>query len=275
METQHTTGQAASAYPEAVRGLLDEFTWNPWFMNTYWPENSPRIRLMAQLALARFPSTSSRRALEVGCANGYVAYLFRLLGFEVSAVDAYDDEKRAELFRKGGIAYQETNLNAVTPLSEFAPESFDLVLLGEVFEHILNQPAGLLREIFRLLRPGGLLILTTPNPSTLANAIRLLRDGYLLWGTAEFLKETKVDGGRIIDQGGIHYREYPAWVVRNLMAELGYQVDGVRYVRAGIAPTHSFAKRSIKWLLRVMGLASLRVFSPGYVIWGRKPPKPL
>jgi len=226
---------------------------------------------MASVALERFPDPASRRALEVGCANGYVAYLFRQLGFEVSAVDAYDDEKRVELFANGGIAYQETNLNVVNPLSEFPPESFDLVLLGEVFEHILNQPAGLLRGILRLLRPGGLLILTTPNPSTIANAIRLLRDGYLLWGTFEFLKETKVDGGRIIDRGDIHYREYPAWVVQNLMAEIGYRVEGVRYVRAGSAPTHSSGKRLIKWLLGMLRLASLRILSAGYLIWGTKP----
>jgi hypothetical protein len=44
------------------------------------------------------------RVLELGCFNGYIAYLFRLLGFEVFAVGAYDDEKRDELFRQGGIS---------------------------------------------------------------------------------------------------------------------------------------------------------------------------
>jgi len=274
MGTQQTTGSTALGYPEAVRGLLDEFTWNPWFTKSYWPENEPRIRLMARLALERFPAAEGRRAMEVGCASGFVAYLFRLLGFEVSAIDAYEDEKRDELFRKGGVAYQATNLNAVDPLSEFPQESFDLILLGEVFEHILNQPAGLLRSIFRLLRPGGLLILTTPNPSTLANAIRVLRDGYVLWGTAEFLNETKLDGGRIIDLGDIHYREYPARIVRDLLTEVGYHVDGVRYVRTGNAPTHSLHKRLIKSLLQRSGLASLRAFSPGYVIWASRAAEP-
>ena len=50
----------------------------------------------------------------------------------------------------------------------------DVVVLGEVFEHILNHPAGLLQAVFRILRPGGTVILTTPNPSTLINAVRLL-----------------------------------------------------------------------------------------------------
>jgi 2-polyprenyl-3-methyl-5-hydroxy-6-metoxy-1,4-benzoquinol methylase len=261
--------QPAIAYPEAIRRLLDEFAWNPWFLNSYWPENEPRIRLMARLALDRVPPGS--RALEVGCANGYVAYLFRLLGFDVAAVDVYDDEKRDELFRKANVSYQEFNLNEVNPLGRIAADSFDLVLMGEVFEHILNQPAGLLKGIFRILRPGGLLILTTPNPSTLANAIRLLLDRYVLWGTFEFLKETKLDGSKIIDHGDIHYREYPAWVVVNLMAEIGYRIGGIEYVQAGVAPSQSFCKRWVKRLVRASGLGRLRLFSPGYIIWAGKP----
>lgn len=271
MEFLQTTKQPALTYQESVRGLLREFAWNPWFLNSYWPENEPRIRFMAGLALDKFPDTTGRRILEVGCANGYVAYLFRLLGFDVAAVDAYEDEKRTELFRQGGVSYQETNLNVVEPLGEFASESFDLILLGEVFEHILNSPTGLLRNILRLLRPGGMLILTTPNPSTFMNAVRLLRDRYVLWGTAEFLTMTKVDEGRIIDWGDIHYREYPASVVSDSLTNVGYRVAGVKYLRVGNAPAHSFSKRIIKWFIYILGLSRLRLFSPGYVVWAHKP----
>jgi SAM-dependent methyltransferase len=271
MATQEISLSPAPAlYSQAVRSLLAEFAWNSWFTDSYWPENEPRIRLMARIAREQLPSPAGLRALEVGCGVGYVAYLFKLLGFDVSAVDAYDDERRDELFQKGGIPYQLTNLNDVSPLGEFPKESFDLVLLGEVFEHILNQPAGLLREIHRLLRPDGLLILTTPNPSTLANALRVLGDRYLLWGTPEFLRETKLNGDRVIDRGDIHYREYPAWVVRGLLAEIGYQVGAVRYVRTGIALKQPPMKRWLKWLLYLGGLSEVRVFAPGYVVWARK-----
>jgi SAM-dependent methyltransferase len=212
--------------------------------------------------------------LEVGCANGYVAYLFSLLGFQVSAVDAYEDEKRAELFRKSKISYCHVNLNDVVALAEFPDESFDLVLLGEVFEHILNQPAGLLRSIHRILRRNGLLVLTTPNPSTLANAIRLLGDRNTLWGTHAFLRETKLDGGEAIDRGDIHYREYPAWVVRDLLTEVGFRVNKVKYVRIGIAPTQPMTKRVLKRLLHLTGLSNMRLFAPGYVVAAAKDASP-
>lgn len=64
-------------YAEAVRSLLEEFSWNPWFLNSYWPENEPRVRMMAELAHELLAGHASPKVLEVGCANGYIAYLFR------------------------------------------------------------------------------------------------------------------------------------------------------------------------------------------------------
>jgi SAM-dependent methyltransferase len=258
-------------YSEAARGLLDEFAWNPWFLNSFWPENEPRVRAIAASVSQWLPASAAPRVLEVGCANGYLAYLFSLMGYDTSAVDAYDDEKREEMFRKGRVSYTTSNLNAARPLEDVPDASFDAVLLGEVFEHILNHPAGLLKAVLRILRPDGLVVLTTPNPSTLANGFRLLNDRYVLWGTPNFLRDIKLDGGQVIDRGDIHYHEYPAWIVRDLMAELGYRIERVTYYNAGAAPTHAFAKRLVKKLLLMSGLSRQRLFAFGYIICARKP----
>src|SRR5260221_6718436 len=100
-----TPPTAPLGYPQAARALLEEFAGNLWFLNSYWPENEPRVRLMARLALEQLPDSAARQTLDVGCANGYITYLFSLLGFEMSAVDAYDDRKRELLFEKRGIRY--------------------------------------------------------------------------------------------------------------------------------------------------------------------------
>ncbi len=259
------------SFRQAVPRLLSEFAWNPWFLNQYWPENEPRVRLITEFVAEYLPQKNARKALEAGCGNGYIAYLFSLMGFEVNTVDAYDDDRRTELFNKSHISFHKTNLNDVNPLSEFPDESFDLVVLGEVFEHILNNPAGLLRSVFRVLRPGGVLVLTTPNPSTAMNAIRVLRDGYILWGTDTFLKEVKFGNGIAIDNGDIHYKEYPAWIVKRVLEETGFKVPKIKYVPAGSAPVHAVGKRITRRIMGWMGLLQMRLFCMGYVMCAIKP----
>lgn len=256
-------------YADSVVAVLDEFRWNQWFLDTYWPENEPRVRLIAE-AITRRGVLVGGRLLEVGCANGWVALLARKLGYEVTGVDAYDDEKRASMFAREGINYLTVNLNELGPFDLLSARSYDVVLLGEVFEHILNNPADLLRSIHRILRPGGLLVLTTPNPSTVMNAVRILLDRYQPWGTAEFLRQAKIEGERIIDFGGIHYREYPARIVADLLREVGFDVRSVRYVPTGPAKTQSRVKRLTRRLLRFIGLAHHRLFATNYVIVAKR-----
>ena len=51
---------------------------------------------------------------------------------------------------------------------------FDLVIFSEIIEHLLNDPCKTIREIKRVLKPGGTVILTTPNVARLENIARLI-----------------------------------------------------------------------------------------------------
>lgn len=51
---------------------------------------------------------------------------------------------------------------------------FDVVLLCEIIEHLLMDPLRVLQEVGRVLRPGGALILTTPNVARLENVAKLI-----------------------------------------------------------------------------------------------------
>lgn len=63
-------------------------------------------------------------------------------------------------------------VDASRPLP-FADGSFAAVLMGEVIEHVYY-PERLLRELARVLGPGGVLVLTTPNLATLWDRVRFL-----------------------------------------------------------------------------------------------------
>lgn len=56
----------------------------------------------------------------------------------------------------------------------YADGEFDVVIFAEIIEHLLNDPCKVMREIKRVLKPNGTLILTTPNVARLENVARMI-----------------------------------------------------------------------------------------------------
>jgi methionine biosynthesis protein MetW len=98
------------------------------------------------------------RLLDVGCGRGAVASLLSARFDEVHGVDA-DDAALAKAAERG-VAVAQVDLDR-EPLP-YEDGSFDAVVSLDVIEHVLD-PAVFVRELARVLRPGGRLYLATPN----------------------------------------------------------------------------------------------------------------
>ena len=103
------------------------------------------------------PYRESGRLLDVGCGRGTVALAARAAGWDVYATEI-SATCVAELRPLFGERLHEGPLLEVP----FARASFDVVLMIEVLEH-LDDPAAYLAASRALLRPGGILLVTTPN----------------------------------------------------------------------------------------------------------------
>jgi SAM-dependent methyltransferase len=92
----------------------------------------------------------------------------------------------------------------------FEDESFDLVIAGELIEHLAHRPDHLLMECNRVLTTGGRLILSTPNAVSLTRILLLARGANLDWPFSE--------------QGlyGRHNRLYTAAELRDLLSGNGF-----------------------------------------------------
>jgi len=65
------------------------------------------------------------------------------------------------------------HFNVETDVFPYADETFDVVLMGEILEHLTVNPSHALSEIHRVLKPGGSVIITTPNVLACQNFLKL------------------------------------------------------------------------------------------------------
>jgi SAM-dependent methyltransferase len=247
---------------DAVNELLDAWRDNRWFVDSYWPENRPRVERMLGDLQARV--APGGRVFEPGCGNGYISFLAARLGYRVTACDAWFPADRAPLFARAGVECFAANLNTARPWPQLSDHTFEAVLFGEVIEHILYHPVGLLREIHRVMKPGALLILTTPNPATVLNALRVARGTHSLWGTEDFANQPKVDGeGGVIDTAEIHYREYRQDELLRMLMAAGFAVSHTGFLTAGAVGSESLFKRALKG---IPALGRRRLFGSGHYV---------
>jgi SAM-dependent methyltransferase len=113
----------------------------------------------------RYVGGPGRRVLDLGCRDGALTQAYAG-GNEIVGVDA-DREALAEA-QKLGIETRWADLDELLP---FEDESFDVIVAGELLEH-LRDPWRVVAEVHRVLRPGGTFVASVPNAYRLKNRIR-------------------------------------------------------------------------------------------------------
>ena len=155
----------------------------------YLRNHEHRFRLSAEAVQA--VGSDKPRLLDIGCWPGYLSLYFKRNGWDVTAIDLKPD--RLPVINEAGIKLLDHNLND-HPSLPFPENHFDTILFTEVFEHL--NPASfeeLFQGIERSLKPGGRLILTTPNR-------RALNKNFFIPNRWE---EPEVD-----EEGHGHWKEY-------------------------------------------------------------------
>jgi 2-polyprenyl-3-methyl-5-hydroxy-6-metoxy-1,4-benzoquinol methylase len=102
---------------------------------------------------------AGERVLDVGCGEGRFAAELARAGVAVVGVDVAREPLRRAGARYAGLDLRSIPLAGTWPLED---ASFDAVWAGEVIEHVADT-AGWLSEVRRVLRPGGRLLLSTPD----------------------------------------------------------------------------------------------------------------
>lgn len=146
--------------------------------NDFYRAFEDRFRGSRELILSRLKSYAplldclktafqSPSVLDLGCGRGEWLELLESFGIKASGVDL--DEGMLIPCREQG--FDVRNADALDYVSSLPTESVDLVTAFHMVEHIpFEILISLVSEVFRVLKPGGLLIMETPNPENISVA---------------------------------------------------------------------------------------------------------
>lgn len=126
------------------------------YVNIFEQYNDTFQRIFRRRHRDLIKRAGGRRLLEVGCAYGFLLDFLRTNGWEVTGIEISP--------LSSSYARDELNLNVHTGSVEsvdLPPESFDVILLLDVLEH-LHRPFDTLSRIRSLLAPGGILVVQCP-----------------------------------------------------------------------------------------------------------------
>lgn len=167
------------------------------------PEGSDHYRHMTAYHFAR-PRVGGRDVLDYGCGTGYGANFLARRGAVRSLVGV---DVSSEAIAYCHAAYPDLGdvFRPVRPgRTPFSDESFDVILLFQVVEHVADD-VSLLRELARLLRPGGELLLTTPNVvASGGDPLHPLNPHHVREYSRESLRVSCASAFSQIDEMGVH-----------------------------------------------------------------------
>lgn len=212
-EAAHFGAQAADWWnPDGTSAMLHKL--NPvrlrylrQAIDQHWAGNAKALRPLSGL-----------RALDIGCGAGLVAEPLARMGASVTAIDAAPENIAVASAHAAAVGLTiDYRACGVETLQE---PQYDLITSLEVIEHVTD-PALFLGAIARLLRPDGLLILSTPNRTPLSKLMIIT----LAEGTGRIPKGTH-DWSKFITpddlQSMLHVEGLQSFGIKGLSADPRY-----------------------------------------------------
>ena len=201
------------------------------------PKTNAKVLALLESHLAR-----ARRVLDIGAGEGYLARrvhdLIKSHGYaaELRACDLFPEN-----FRVPEVPCHAIDLHGGLPLDD---QSVDLAYSVEVLEHLEDQ-FFFLREVHRVLRPGGRFVLTTPNVLSLTSRVRTLLAGF-----PELFGPLPIHGDDPQHVGG-HIHPVSVYYISYMAEKAGFRVIGISTDRV----KSSSAALLVLWPLVKLGAA--------------------
>jgi SAM-dependent methyltransferase len=189
-----------------------------------------KIRILRYVLDHALEKSTPPALLDVGAQFGSLALYAAKLGCRVAAVDYGPYAKiYQKIASEHGVDYRECDLGAGR--LPFPDAAFNFVTYTDVIEHHSFSSKRVLREIHRVLAPGGRLILLTPNHASIYNRFKLLA-GRSVHDDLDYFFDTSAEDA--VYDG--HHREYTRAEVKTILQRTEFRVRECRVVEQELAP---------------------------------------
>jgi len=168
----------------------------------------------------RRPNTEYK-VLDVGTTLGILPLTLQSMGIGACACDHPRFGIYGDWIEKEGVPY--TSFDLTGGELPYATASFDVVTFKQVIEHLPFSAKPTLRSFYRILRPGGLLLLSTPNIVRLSSVFRLLWRKSVHSPLEHFFESEFPFTG--------HFREYTMEEIKRMVVWSGFDVEQTAYLQ--------------------------------------------
>lgn len=226
-------GKEYGAVLKANRQKIDE-KWGLDIEYYMWPRTN-------LVKMVNEPTEHKFRILDIGCGCGamlgYIKGLYpatETYGIELNPIAAEFAQTFGEI-----ICADVEKLQMPWP-----EEFFDYVVMGDVLEH-LHKPELVLQEVYKILKPGGHIIVSMPNVKHFSVLLPLLTKDVFPYADAGILDTT-------------HLKMYTGTEIKNLIERCGFTIEKLSHTTSGTPNQQE--NRLINQLMRMMEKPDITVF---------------
>ena len=173
----------------------------------------------------------AHRVLDVGAGHGLLLSFLTELGHECHALDVQDQPTAHPDTYGKVVVFHPCNVEA-DPIP-YPDESFDAVVCCQVLEHFTHSHLPAMKEIRRVLRPGGIVEVDVPNAASFRNRSRILRGKHITYDYEEhYLYATPILYKGMSFYPRRHNREFTREDLNILLRAAGFRDIEVRFLKS-------------------------------------------